>query len=79
MSDRFAQLKELLVAKLKVSPDTVVPEATREDIELDSLAVVELSMLLDTEMGLRISDDELLEAGSIGDIARLMEERGAKI
>ncbi|MEU1089960.1 acyl carrier protein [Streptomyces sp. NPDC005576] len=75
----FEHLKELLVAKLKVTPESVVPEATREDIELDSLAVVELSMILDTELGLSISDDELLEAENVGDIARLMEERSAKI
>lgn len=75
----FEQLKDLLVAKLKVTPESIVPEATREDIELDSLAVVELSMILQTELGVVISDDELLTAENVGEMARMMEERGAKI
>ncbi|MFE4538989.1 acyl carrier protein [Streptomyces scopuliridis] len=75
----FEQFKSLLVDKLKVSPELITPEATREDIELDSLDVVELSLMLQSELGLTISDDELLEAATVGDMVALMEERGAKI
>ncbi|MFF9145948.1 acyl carrier protein [Streptomyces sp. NPDC055051] len=75
----FEQLKAILVDKLKVSPEAVTPEATREEIELDSLAVVELSLMLESELGLKISDDELVEAPTVGDIVALMEERGARI
>lgn len=73
------QLKEILSNKLKVSPGSITPEATREDIELDSLAVVELSLLLKSELDLDISDDDLLEAETVGDMVRLMEERSAKV
>ncbi|GLX47811.1 phosphopantetheine-binding protein [Streptomyces sp. MB22_4] len=73
------QLKEILSNKLKVSPEAITPEATREDIELDSLAVVELSLLLKSELDLDISDDDLLEAGTVADMVRLMEERSAKV
>jgi acyl carrier protein len=73
------QLKEILSNKLKVSPESITPDATREDIELDSLAVVELSLLLKSELDLDISDDDLLEAESVADMVRLMEERSAKV
>ncbi|MEU1406086.1 phosphopantetheine-binding protein [Streptomyces sp. NPDC005728] len=73
------QLKEILSNKLKVSPESITPEATREDIELDSLAVVELSLLLKSELDLDISDDDLLEAGTVADMVRLMEERSATV
>jgi acyl carrier protein len=73
------QLKEILSHKLKVAPEAITPEATREDIELDSLAVVELSLLLKSELGLDISDDDLLEAETVADMVRLMEERSAKV
>ncbi len=75
----FETLKEMLVGKLKVDPELVVPEATREDVELDSLAIVELSLLLEKELALAISDDELLEAATVGEIAELMEARSAKV
>ncbi|GHI02293.1 acyl carrier protein [Streptomyces cellostaticus] len=73
------QLKEILSNKLKVSPESITPEATREDIELDSLAVVELSLLLKSELDLDISDDDLLEAETVADMVRLMEERSATV
>ncbi|MDH6110600.1 acyl carrier protein [Kitasatospora sp. MAP12-15] len=75
----FETLKEILVNKLKVTPEQVTPESTKEDIELDSLAVVELSLVLETELGITISDDELLDAETIGDMARLIEERSARV
>ena len=73
----FETLKNILVDKLKVSPDQVVPEATKEDVELDSLAVVELSLVLEKELGLKISDDELMELDTVGEIVALMEQRSA--
>ena len=75
----FETLKTILVEKLKVSPDQVTPEATKEDVELDSLAVVELSLVLEKELGIKISDDELLEVPTIGEIADLMEQRSVKV
>ncbi|MFJ5997450.1 phosphopantetheine-binding protein [Streptomyces sp. NPDC092370] len=73
------QLKEILSNKLKVSSEAISPEATREDIELDSLAVVELSLLLKSELDLDISDDDLMEAQTVADMVRLMEERSATV
>ena len=71
----FEFLKGILVAKLKVAEDQVTPEATIEDIELDSLAMVELSLLIEQELGINISDDELSNAKTVDDITRLMSER----
>ncbi|MEV0323670.1 acyl carrier protein [Streptomyces sp. NPDC050658] len=75
----FETLKEILVSMLKVSPDLITEDATREEAELDSLAVVELSMLLEKDYGIRISDDELMEAESIGAMARMITERRAAV
>ncbi|MEU3555600.1 acyl carrier protein [Streptomyces fragilis] len=75
----FEQFKSLLVDKLKVSPELITPEATREDIELDSLAVVELSLMIESEFQASVSDDELLETQTVGEMVALMESRGAKI
>ncbi|MFG2463569.1 acyl carrier protein [Streptomyces sp. NPDC048523] len=75
----FETLKDILVGKLKVDPDRITLEATREDVELDSLAVVELSLLLEKELGVNVSDDELMETTSIGDMVRLVESRKAEV
>lgn len=75
----FEKLKEILVNKLKVTPEQITLKATLEDIELDSLAVVELSLVLETELGVSISDDELLEAETVGDMVALIEQGSARV
>ncbi|MER7394237.1 phosphopantetheine-binding protein [Streptomyces sp. NPDC000151] len=75
----FDQLKEILAGKLQVPADLITMEATPESIELDSLATVELSLVLDKELGIKISDDALAAARTVGDIVRLMEERGVAL
>ncbi|GGS24195.1 MULTISPECIES: acyl carrier protein [Actinokineospora] len=75
----FETLKNILVDKLKISGDQIVAEATKEDIELDSLAVVELSLVLEKELGLKISDDELMELDTVGEIVALMEQRAGSV
>jgi acyl carrier protein len=79
VSEKFEQLKEILVDKFKVSPEQVTPDATWEDLELDSLAMVELSLILESDFGLNIGDKELQELTSIDDVLRLMQERSAAI
>ncbi|TQM78412.1 acyl carrier protein [Saccharothrix saharensis] len=71
----YETLKNILVETLKIAPEQVTPEATKDDLELDSLAVVELSMVLGKEHGLHISDEELQDVETVGDIVALMEER----
>ncbi|WP_431780403.1 acyl carrier protein [Streptomyces chumphonensis] len=73
----YEQLKTILITDLHVAEDDVRPEATREEAGLDSLAMVELSMAIGKRLGLDVSDDELLEAATVGELARLVEERAA--
>ncbi|MGW0432602.1 acyl carrier protein [Micromonospora sp. NPDC003197] len=70
----YGLLQEILVNRLKLSPMTITPEATRDDIDLDSLAVVELAIVLEKEHGIRISDDDLRDAETVAEIVRLMEQ-----
>ncbi|NUT46036.1 MAG: acyl carrier protein [Saccharothrix sp.] len=71
----YETLKQILVDTLKVEPEQITPDATKDDLDLDSLAFVELSMVLGKEHGLHISDDELFDMETVGDIVALMEER----
>ncbi|MEV3854055.1 acyl carrier protein [Streptomyces sp. NPDC050095] len=71
-------LKNILVTKLKVADDTVTPDTPREQTDLDSLGIVELSMVLDKEHGIGIREDELAAARSLKDISDLMEQRSAR-
>ncbi|MER6522856.1 beta-ketoacyl-ACP synthase 3 [Streptomyces sp. NPDC001553] len=68
-------LVSILTDKFQVRPGLVAPEATPVALGLDSLFVVELSLVLEGDPGLRISFDELSEANTLAEIAQLMQDK----
>lgn len=68
-------LKEILVTDLNVASADITPETPRRATELDSLAFIELSGILNKKHGIVISEDEIAAAVSLGDISSLMEQR----
>jgi acyl carrier protein len=71
----YELLKTIMIEDLQLDAGEVSPDASREDAGLDSLAIVELSMVLSRRFGIDISDDELLELDTVADIAQLIEQR----
>jgi acyl carrier protein len=71
----YEELRTLLIKDLRLDESDLRPEADHEEAGLDSLAVVELSMVLSERFGVEISDEDLLEAATVGDIADLLEQR----
>jgi acyl carrier protein len=68
-------LKGILVDDLQIRAEDITSAANRAEVGLDSLAVTELSSVLSSRLDIEIHDYELLELRTVGDIARLMEER----
>jgi acyl carrier protein len=71
----YTMLMSILVNDLQMRAQDVTPTATCVEVGLDSLTVVELSGVLSSRLGIEIHDYELLELGTVGAIACLMEER----
>lgn len=71
----YEVLKRILVDDLFLRMEDVTPAAGCVEVGLDSLTAVELSSVLSSRLGIEIHDYELLELATVGDIARLMEER----
>ena len=62
------RIKNLLVSELGLDASKVTAEATfEEDLEVDSLGVVELLMALEDEFGVKIPDEEAEEIGTVGE------------
>ena len=79
MATVYDKVKELLVDKFGVEEDEISPEATFEDLDLDSLDLVEFALAAEDELGVRISDEEAEQLDTLDDTVKLLEEKGAKV
>ncbi len=57
--DNFERFKKCAVDVLSVEADQVVPEATFEALDADSLDLVELVMALEEEFDVSVEEEEL--------------------
>jgi acyl carrier protein len=68
MSDTEARVREIIVDLLGVDEEEVVAEARfREDLEADSLDLVELIMAFEEEFQGEISDEEAQKITTVGE------------
>ncbi len=72
----FERVKALVVKLLGVAPEKVTMEARfREDLEADSLDLVELIMAFEEEFGGEISDEDAQKITTVGEAVRYLDER----
>ena len=78
MADTFERVKQIIVDQLGVDEDQVVMEASfREDLEADSLDLVELIMAFEEEFGGSISDEDAQQIVTVSDAVKYLQNRGA--
>lgn len=75
----YDKIKEIITSKYQVAPEKIVPEATLEELGLDSLDVVELAMAVQAEWDTLVTDDELNSAGTVEAVVGLIQNRVALI
>ena len=76
MSDTFEEIKAIIVDILGVDEDKVTPEARfREDLEADSLDLVELIMAFEDKFGGEISDEDAQKISTVGEAVEYVEVR----
>ena len=79
MQDVFAEIKGIIVDLLGTDDDKVTLEAKfREDLEADSLDIVELIMAFEDKFGSEISDEDAQKIATVGDAVKYIEEQLAK-
>lgn len=73
------KVREIIVDLLGVEEDRVVPEARfREDLEADSLDLVELIMALEEAFDSEISDEEAQRITTVGEAVAYIHRRMAE-
>ncbi|WP_369191898.1 acyl carrier protein [Streptomyces sp. R08] len=78
MSAVYDHLVTTLTGKFDVPADTVRPEASYDDLGLDSLAVMELFLTLQEEWAVPLDDSEAVGTLTVRETADLVEKLKAE-
>lgn len=71
-------IKEVLSEQLGVEEDITLESKLREDLNIDSLLAVQLSVLLENKYDIDITEEELEKLATIKDVIDLLEIKGVK-
>ena len=70
----FEKIKEIIADKLSVDPESITLEASFiDDLNADSLDIVELIMALEDELDMEIPDDEAEKFVTVGDVVKFLQ------
>jgi acyl carrier protein len=75
MADTFEEIKGIIIDLLGVDEEKITPEARfREELEADSLDLVELIMAFEDKFGGEISDEDAQKISTVGEAVSYVEE-----
>ncbi len=76
VADTFERVKKIVVDRLDVEEEKVTLEASfKDDLEADSLDVVELVMELEDEFDMEIADEEAEKINTVGDAVNYIDSQ----
>ncbi|RDW17867.1 acyl carrier protein [Oceanobacillus chungangensis] len=76
MAEVFDRIKTIIIDRLDVEESKVTMEASfKDDLEADSLDVVELVMELEDEFDLEIADEEAENINTVGDAVNYINSK----
>tara|TARA_B100000927_G_C16410421_1_gene447084 strand:- start:363 stop:614 length:252 start_codon:yes stop_codon:yes gene_type:complete len=76
LNEVFEKVKALFVEDLGIDESKVTMEAKlEEDLEIDSLGIVEVVMAFEDEFEIEIDDDELADVSTVGQAVNLLHSK----
>ena len=77
MSSTYERLKKIVVEQLGVDESEVTPEASFvDDLNADSLDLVELIMAFEDSFKLKISEEDSAKLRTVGDVIGYLKQHG---
>jgi|TARA_B100001059_G_scaffold236600_1_gene288155 acyl carrier protein len=76
VNEVFEKVKNLFVDELGIDAEKVTMEAKlEEDLDIDSLGIVEVVMAFEDEFEIEIDDEELTDVGTVGQAVNLLHSK----
>jgi acyl carrier protein len=79
MDSVLNKVTELLVSRFGVPADEIGADVCFTDLDLDSLALVEFTLVVAQEFGIAISEDEVSPDDTVAAVVRLIDGKKALV
>lgn len=76
MSALYESVADVIASRFGIERDTIVPEASFDDLGLDSLSQIELVTALQKRLGATIDDAEMAELSLVSEVVAALEANG---
>ncbi|MBO5934545.1 MAG: acyl carrier protein [Clostridia bacterium] len=71
----FEKIRAMICEQYEIDKDEVTPETVLEDLNFDSLDMIEIAMDIEDEFNVEVPDEALEKFITIGDIVEFLENR----
>ena len=72
----FEKLQEILAAQFEVDAESITADTDiQEDLNADSLDIVDLIMSIEDEFGIEVPDTAVDEVRTVGDLVKFIENQ----
>lgn len=71
----FEQVRDIICEQFEIEKDSITPDTViREDLDADSLDLIDLVMTFEDEFKIEVPDEAVAEIKTVGDIVKYIEE-----
>ncbi len=71
----FEKVRDMIASQLQVAPDSITMESRLvEDLKADSANVMVMILEMETEFGMEVEDEVILQLKTVGDIVDYIEK-----
>lgn len=71
----FEKVRDIICEQFEIDADSITPETViREDLDADSLDLIDLVMTFEDEFKMEVPDEAISEIKTVADIVKYIEE-----
>jgi acyl carrier protein len=79
MSALYESVVDVFTERFGIERSLVVPDASFDDLGLDSLSQIELATALQKRLGVVLTDDEIIELTVVADVVAILEAKELRV